>query len=755
MWKQRYYFRSGHKDHENEIFCMKCRNFSRKWIKGGKQSHVEQHEKAWHGGSDETATSGGGGGTQQLKLDQTIAYPGEQQARLIAKLVGFLIRDAPAAALTLGVGFREFVLALNSRFRMPGLNTIRKYTRAMAEAAREQLLTYIQPLKEKGPVALRGMAACLSLDLWTDNTQKKFLGVLLHTIKETEDGYEQKEFCLACKEVDETHITAEVVKKYVDDVLKDFGLPVKCIFRVVHDGDAKVIKGVRDAGLPSSLCFIHSLQRTIAVAFKGAEPVVEVLTRTKKAVTGARQSNVQASYLRRAQESVGAPQRALIQDNQTRWGSTHDMAERTTEQRAAFQAAYQIDDAFNRGAKKVFDLEKRLQLEDIDILAQVVAVFKPFRAVTRELQSAGVTSSFVAPSFSTLLGVVDILGEIVVEMPFAGSNYPATSATTPVSELHPSMRKVVNQARADMVKRFELKRMLPHAVATLLDPRVMSLQAFEVARDLSEKAWSVIHQQLDQTITALKEAERYGKEERGEKRDADGQPKAASFLAGLNAKAKQCNDMPAGALPAGVGPGLDDALNFGDVVLKNPVDVASEITKYLSTGTQDMSSGALEVWGRLRKDCPALAIVAMHYLCIPASSSAVERLFSQTGLIKSKLRNRLLPRTLQDLIFTRANWNDSLYDVRPKKKTAGGVEESKGGEEEEEDEDDEDGEALWAALEEEIAGGDRGIFPEDDLGLEELMGWNYDEPSEEFWAQFGEEEEPSLGMTMTEGLMRE
>lgn len=185
--------------------------------------------------------------------------------------------------------------------------------------------------------------------------------MLLHTTMKTSDGYEQREICLACTKVDKKHITAEVVQQYLETTLKNFGLPVKSIFCAFHDGDAKVIICVRDADLRSSLCFIRSLQRTIAVSFKGANAALAVLKRTKKAVTGARQSNVQAAYLRDAQVSIGAPQRALIQDNQTRWGSTHDMAERATEQEGAFPAAYGLDDDRNRAfSKKVFDPEKRL-----------------------------------------------------------------------------------------------------------------------------------------------------------------------------------------------------------------------------------------------------------------------------------------------------------------------------------------------------------------------------------------------------------
>jgi hypothetical protein len=111
---------------------------------------------------------------------------------------------------------------------------------------------------------------------------------------------------------------------------------------------------------------------------------------------------------------------------------------------------------------------------------------------------------------------------------------------------------------------------------------------------------------------------------------------ACSFMAALNAKAKHCNDMRVGALPAAVGPGLEPALDFEGVELENGVDVASEITNYLRKEVADMGPckpGALQLWWELREDCPALAIVATHYLRIPDSSSAVERLFSQTGLI--------------------------------------------------------------------------------------------------------------------------
>jgi len=145
------------------------------------------------------------------------------------------------------------------------------------------------------------------------------------------------------------------------------------------------------------------------------------------------------------------------------------------------------------------------------------------------------------------------------------------------------------------------------------------------------------------------------------------------------------NDVPVHALANVTGLDLGPALDFDGVSLENGVDVASEITKCLSKSMQAIGLGkvrTLDLWWELHEDCPALIIVDMHYLAIPASSSAVERLFSQTGQIKSRLRNRMQPQTLDQLIFTRVNWEGSLYNVRPKQPMR--AEGSKGGEAEEE-----------------------------------------------------------------------
>ena len=58
---------------------------------------------------------------------------------------------------------------------------------------------------------------------------------------------------------------------------------------------------------------------------------------------------------------------------------------------------------------------------------------------------------------------------------------------------------------------------------------------------------------------------------------------------------------------------------------------------------------------------PILSIVAAKYLCVPGSSTKCEQVFSQGGIIDTKLRNRLKALTLELLVSLKEEWDDSLY----------------------------------------------------------------------------------------------
>jgi len=89
--------------------------------------------------------------------------------------------------------------------------------------------------------------------------------------------------------------------------------------------------------------------------------------------------------------------------------------------------------------------------------------------------------------------------------------------------------------------------------------------------------------------------------------------------------------------------GVNRYFNSGTSVNQN------EYTTYLGEACVDFNDlgESIAFWGRNKERYPALARMAADFLAIPASSAPVERLFSISGHIYTKKRNRTTPETLE------------------------------------------------------------------------------------------------------------
>jgi len=63
----------------------------------------------------------------------------------------------------------------------------------------------------------------------------------------------------------------------------------------------------------------------------------------------------------------------------------------------------------------------------------------------------------------------------------------------------------------------------------------------------------------------------------------------------------------------------------------------------------------LDFWRTNEDKYPRLASMAKQYLAVPASSAAVERLFSSVGLVKTDDRENLLDSTTIDIMWSKQN----------------------------------------------------------------------------------------------------
>ena len=79
--------------------------------------------------------------------------------------------------------------------------------------------------------------------------------------------------------------------------------------------------------------------------------------------------------------------------------------------------------------------------------------------------------------------------------------------------------------------------------------------------------------------------------------------------------------------------------------------IKSEIDFYLTLQKIPLEEDPLIWWNQKKVVLPNLAMQARIYLAIPASSVPSERLFSSTGNVFTKKRNRLSKNSIHNILF--------------------------------------------------------------------------------------------------------
>jgi hypothetical protein len=252
-------------------------------------------------------------------------------------------------------GVRAFFEAIVPHYRLPSRATVKKYLAEMYKQGVLKIKMALAPLRAEPPPAARGLSVCLITDAWGARNGKSYNAVLATSL---DDDFNHQLHCLNLSEFDKSHHTAEVLAGMLKDTLSygNYNVPVTSIFRTVHDAGSNINKGlylcarvwwwwclpgshpflfawisplplachntkptaVPDAGLESSNCIAHALQRTILNSIKACPSVVAMLTKLKMAVKALNQSHVQRAYLREAQKALGVFEHKMVQANATR-----------------------------------------------------------------------------------------------------------------------------------------------------------------------------------------------------------------------------------------------------------------------------------------------------------------------------------------------------------------------------------------------------------------------------------------------------
>ncbi|XP_047671233.1 zinc finger BED domain-containing protein 4-like [Tachysurus fulvidraco] len=84
-----------------------------------------------------------------------------------------------------------------------------------------------------------------------------------------------------------------------------------------------------------------------------------------------------------------------------------------------------------------------------------------------------------------------------------------------------------------------------------------------------------------------------------------------------------------------------------------------EVQHYLSESNIPRSENPLQYWHKHKHIYPHLYMLALGFLCFPASSVPCEWVFSKAGEVVSKKRNRLRPSTVEKILFLNKNLTTS------------------------------------------------------------------------------------------------
>jgi len=85
------------------------------------------------------------------------------------------------------------------------------------------------------------------------------------------------------------------------------------------------------------------------------------------------------------------------------------------------------------------------------------------------------------------------------------------------------------------------------------------------------------------------------------------------------------------------------------------LSIADEIEMYLQSKSPSRSVNIFEWWKVNEPKYPNVTRLAKSVLCIPATSTAAERVFSSAGIAVSKKRSYLQPENINKTLFLNKN----------------------------------------------------------------------------------------------------
>lgn len=355
-----------------------------------------------------------------------------KQQIITEKIALMICKDMQPYSIVDDVGFRSVIQAAEPRYVMPSRKTF-------AEEIIPQLFAKTTEAVKSDVHNAVGVA--FTTDAWTSRANQGYLSYTAHFLTA---NFEQRNYCLAVENIDESHTAATLAKSLSEQTVAwttETQRANKLKIAVVSDNAANIQSALSKVPFCTSVnCFDHTLQLAINDAVHHCDELQTTVQKAKSITTHFRHSSKNTKILLDREKQLGMQQMKLKQECATRWNSRYDMLQRLVT----------VKDAVSSVVASVKSVSG-LSANEWEIAEEYVKVFKPFKVLTAVMSSASYpTISMVIPELNKLKHTLQ-----------TNESFEATCLPTLKEDLVASIDR--------RWPRYETNSM--YAIATMIDPR--------------------------------------------------------------------------------------------------------------------------------------------------------------------------------------------------------------------------------------------------------------------------------------------
>ncbi|KAK0154985.1 Zinc finger BED domain-containing protein 1 [Merluccius polli] len=540
----------------------------------------------------------------------------------------FVVKGLHPFATVDALEFREMTKILNPKYKAPNRDSLTNHFSAWYAVENGNMISELKRVSK----------AAITADGWTSFSQDHYLTVTLHFVR----NGQAHDKVLKTKAVYQAQ-TGTAVAEEIDEILEEYGVRDKVVAATV-DNAANMDVAVKKLQIVKFPCFAHTLNLG-AQKLYNCTTISNWAARIRSVIVWMKRSHMAKVVLTEKQELLKLPKHMLLLDVKTRWNSLYLMIERFCEQFPAIQAA-----AIDPRIRKPMEKERlaRMGNEDLRKAEEFVLLMR------KHYTSTLAVSSDKSPTCGEILPILQKLQRHYTVL-------EDDSAFT---------RTIKEDIWKDLSKRYQeavIQRFLEEA--TILDPRFKS----KVDKD---EVWDRIR---EAAVAANTEAAADKVSEFDNVVDCStfplSQSKKMHRRRGVKMKRrrrrkkkKRTMQCFAHTKPPPVKQkktALEELFEEEDNELQSfqqrqPLlslaqRVDQEIQLYRSMPPIPCKDNAILWWWNKRDTLPLLSGLAEGFLCVQASSTPSERVFSTAGDTISPERSRILPEKADMLIFLQKN----------------------------------------------------------------------------------------------------